>query len=113
MIYTSYFAKMRRMTPEQQANCVSIARFAPKNINIPSYLKVAPSKEILFRYKRDGDQEVYRTSYSWQLDRLNADKIAADLDGKILLCYEKSEDFCHRHILANWLNSHGYKCKEL
>lgn len=23
----------------------------------------------------------------------------------VLLCYEKPEDFCHRHLVADWLNS--------
>ena len=34
-------------------------------------------------------------------------------DNIILLCYEKSGDFCHRHILADWLEENfGYKVKE-
>lgn len=27
-------------------------------------------------------------------------------DGAILLCYEKPEDFCHRRVLAEWLEMH-------
>lgn len=30
-----------------------------------------------------------------------------------LVCYEKSGDFCHRHIVADWLNQAGYDVKEL
>ena len=29
-----------------------------------------------------------------------------------LLCYEKPDDFCHRHLVADWLNKNGYKCEE-
>lgn len=29
-----------------------------------------------------------------------------------LVCYEKPCDFCHRHLVADWLNEHGFKCKE-
>lgn len=29
-----------------------------------------------------------------------------------LVCYEKPEDFCHRHIVAKWLRAGGYDCKE-
>ena len=35
------------------------------------------------------------------------------LDNKILLCYERPEDFCHRHIIANWFKAYGHECKEL
>ena len=113
MIQTSYFAKMRKMTPEQKAACVSVARFTPKGINIPGYDPVMPSKSILLRYKEDEDVDAYAVNYEGQLSRLDVDKVAADLDGKILLCYEKSSDFCHRHLLASWLNRYGYYCKEL
>lgn len=47
MIYTSYFAKIRKMSPEQRAQCVSIARWTPKRVDIPGYVDVAPAKEIL------------------------------------------------------------------
>ena len=31
----------------------------------------------------------------------------------VLLCYEKPGDFCHRHILANWLEENfGFKVEE-
>ena len=29
------------------------------------------------------------------------------LDRLTLLCYEKPSDFCHRHLVANWLRQHG------
>ena len=28
-------------------------------------------------------------------------------------CYEKPSDFCHRHLVADWLNKNGVECKEL
>lgn len=31
----------------------------------------------------------------------------------LLCCYEKPEDFCHRHILAEWFTFNGYNCEEL
>lgn len=30
----------------------------------------------------------------------------------VLICYEKPEDFCHRHLVANWLTEYGCKCEE-
>jgi uncharacterized protein (DUF488 family) len=29
-----------------------------------------------------------------------------------LVCYEKPTDFCHRHLVADWLKEHGYECEE-
>ena len=29
-----------------------------------------------------------------------------------LVCYEKPSDFCHRHLVADWLNKNGFECKE-
>lgn len=29
-----------------------------------------------------------------------------------LICYEKPSDFCHRHLVAEWLNQNGYRCEE-
>ena len=113
MIYTSYFAAMRKMTSEQQEKCISIARYMPKRIDMLQYLKVAPKDQILWKYKKDKDEGAYSAAYRQQLDGLDAHEVAADLQNKILLCYEKPSDFCHRHILAAWLRKNGYKCEEL
>lgn len=29
-----------------------------------------------------------------------------------LICYEKPSDFCHRHLVADWLNKNGIPCEE-
>lgn len=113
MIYTSYFANMRKMTDEQKARCISIARFTPKGVNIPINTMLAPGFEILKAYKEDGDTEKFAAAYREYLAGLNVDAIARNMQDRILVCYEKSEDFCHRHVLADWFNSHGYRCEEL
>ena len=44
------------------------------------------------------------------------DKELLDIENKevVLLCYEKGEDFCHRHILSKYLESkHNIKIDEL
>ena len=52
MIYTSYFAAMRRMTNEQKSRCVCIALWPPKGVSIPTYSNLAPTRKILLGYKR-------------------------------------------------------------
>jgi hypothetical protein len=60
------------------------------------------------------------------LDTLNPDQVYQDLmkfcekshmnpeeTDIILLCYEKPNEFCHRHLVANWLSENGYECREL
>ena len=113
MIYTSYFAKMRKMTPEQQAKCMSIARFTPKGVNIPINTMLAPKWDILKKYKEDNDMNAFARAYKEQLTALDPAKVAKTMDDRILVCHEKIGDFCHRHILARWLRDNGYECEEL
>ena len=116
MIYVSYFAKMSRMPIDMRKNCVSIALWTPKGVNIPTYGKLAPSKSILLEYKNSKDEQkkkIYVHRYCQEvLKNLCCDEVAADLDGKVLCCYEKNGDFCHRYIVARWLLKHGYEVKE-
>lgn len=30
-----------------------------------------------------------------------------------MICFEKPTDFCHRHLVAKWLQFYGYEVKEL
>ena len=41
--------------------------------------------------------------YKHVLSKLNPEKVYSELDNSILLCYEDNSDFCHRHIVASWL----------
>jgi uncharacterized protein (DUF488 family) len=40
--------------------------------------------------------------YKQVLSKLNPEKVYEELDHSILLCYEDSDEFCHRHIVAAW-----------
>ena len=114
MIYTSYFAAMRKMTDEQKARCVSIARFTPKGVNVPKYKALFPLTGMLNALKEGSISEEYFTKYYLkQLYKLDVDNVFRGLNDKILCCYEKPGDFCHRHILTEWLRNHGYECEEL
>ena len=110
MIYTGYFAKMDKYPTELER--VSIARFTPKGINIRKYEKLMPSQNILTFYKNTGNESDYRDAYNAMLMRIDVDKVADDLENCILLCYEKPESFCHRHLVSAWFTKHGIECKE-
>lgn len=112
MIYTSYFAMTRKIKDKDKL--LSIALWTPKNMHIQCIPYLSPTKEILLRYKEDQDKEAYTRAYREKiLDVLNVDRVAKYLQGRILLCYERLESFCHRHIVAQWLNENGYECEEL
>lgn len=41
--------------------------------------------------------------YQQVLSKLDPEDIYRKLDNSILLCYEANTEFCHRHIVAEWL----------
>lgn len=82
-----------------------------KNYQGDAYIKLAPKYswwkewEELSKYMDFHDSVVFYMEkyYETVLANLEPLEVFNDLDGKILLCYEESEYFCHRHIVAAWL----------
>ena len=116
MIYTSYFAKLKSLPSDIIP--VSIAAKTPDWYNGLIYKALAPSYDILMKYKKDNDELSYTHEYAKQLYALNPARVVAELakmtSGKdiCLLCYEKPSNFCHRKIVATWLSRYGYDCEE-
>jgi uncharacterized protein YeaO (DUF488 family) len=110
-IATSYFAVVDRLPPEYLP--VGICATPPKGWRRPNYSKLAPPWPIVSKYKQDHDEKAYEEAYNEQVlakttiaDTVEDLKKMLDLTGKTgiaLLCYEKSEDFCHRRLVAKWL----------
>ena len=108
-IYTSYFGNYKNF-PEGSL-VIGVVRHPP-NESVLNFEQLAPSVELLRQYKnKQIDEFVFKIVYLTELaDRgLNSKAIkevlldvAKDKD-VILCCYEKPEDYCHRHILAKWL----------
>lgn len=107
-VYTSYFANWRKFPIGCEA--VGITRFMPPYWKHPNWENLAPSKELLRQY-RDGniDEFIFRIKY---FDELKQRKITPKMvvnelkkfnKDIVLCCYEKPGDFCHRHLLAEWL----------
>jgi uncharacterized protein YeaO (DUF488 family) len=117
VIYTSYFAKIRAL-PDNIVP-ISIALKPPAGYNGLQYNALAPSPSILYNWKQDHNENEYAIRYREEiLSRLTPKQVIADLNelanGKdiALICYEKPSDFCHRHLVAEWLTSNGFCCKE-
>ena len=109
-IYTSYFGAKISKDIEK----IAIVRYLPRWFNGINYQTLAPSKEIF----RMNDEKRFTEIFSKHLCSLNAAKIVNELrllsGGKdiALLCYEKPGDFCHRHLVANWLKNNGFNVVE-
>ncbi len=113
MIHTSYFAHLKQL-PKDLGVPVSIARGAPKGFTGHTHISLAPSKELLYKYKEGIiTSEIYTEDYNRYLNLLNLKFVASLLQGEILCCWERPEKFCHRHLVREWLNKNGVECKEV
>ena len=128
MIYTSYFAKIRNFP--NNIIPISIARFQPKWLdkNIIICNELAPSIKCLTDYKETNNQGKYIKNYTEDiLSKYKSEDIIKLLESKTkikdvvnnpnihiaLCCYEKPTDFCHRHLLADFLEKENIMVKEL
>ncbi len=95
---TSYFAKYKN------ADGISIAIKSAPGFVGASYPDLFPKWSFLSQYFKDGDEVAYTKAYYGEvLNNLDPFKVWSDLKDKTLLCWEKSGSFCHRRIVAEWL----------
>ena len=118
-IYTSSFPRNAR-NPNSIAICRTISRWVREDLgfNGPHLKTLAPSSTLVFHDRKEqkiSDDE-YRRRYLQELKRQNLtpESIIDTLpDGAILLCYEPPGKFCHRRILAEWIeNEIGFEIPE-
>ena len=121
MIYTSYFGKLNSL-PDNVVP-ISICGKVPDWYNGLEYKKLAPKWSFFKEWKENHDNNYYIKCFNEQvLDKLNVLDTIMELseltrfenryNDICLICYEKPEDFCHRHLVADWLNRNGFTCKE-
>ena len=131
MIYTSYFAQMRNF-PKNYIP-VAICGGVPEWYTGKWYRKPAPKLGFFQEWKRNHDNAYYIEHYNAEvLNQLNFVDVLNDLQllvpeeiratmqepiwtspdvHLVLLCYEKPEDFCHRHLFARWIMYNGADIK--
>lgn len=128
-IKTSYFAKFSRLTDNEKEKYfpIVISTIVPYWYkDYKEHHKWISPKDILPRYKRgEINKEQYIEEYLEFLKQLEKEcnldiyEWYLTIEKKenkevVLLCYEKGEDFCHRHILSKYLeNKHNIKIDEL
>ena len=95
MIQTSYYQKSGSLP-----NAVGISQGVPKWYIGALYKKLAPPWEIV---KIENEATFRRLYHEMVLSKLNPVHVADDLEGKVLLCWELPGQFCHRRLVAEWL----------
>ena len=111
-IYTSYFAQLRKIPADIVP--ISISLYSPKGYAGAEYKKLAPTRSILNEWKREQNEQKYTMAFLKMLNAYSPKFIYEELynisGGKdcVLLCYEKTGCFCHRHIVAQWLRDAQY-----
>lgn len=107
-VYTSYFANSKKLA-QAGIKVIGVALYPPRWFNGVSIRDVAPTPSILFAKSQTHEQ--YTERYINEvLSILNPQQFMAYLRSLsqghdvALCCYEKPGDFCHRHILAEWLS---------
>lgn len=114
MIYVSYYGNHRKFP--QDFKTVSISRFIPKYMKVDKHaIELAPSQKLLNDYKAGSINNAAYTEIFTKdvINQLNPKEIFEKYDNCVLLCYEKTGDFCHRTLVQKWLNEAGFECKEL
>ena len=117
-IYTSYFANLKNLEKDDIVP-IGICCYPPKWFKGPNLRAIAPSPDILEKCKSSHAEyeKRYRTEVLSLFKDANIllERISFISAGKdaALCCYEKPSDFCHRHILAKWLEEQtGIKVEE-
>lgn len=120
-IYTSYFAREKQLL-DRHILPIAICAKVPDWYKGIVYQSLAPSYDCLMQYKKDYDEQAYKQRYYREvISRLKLDNVLAVLsynaqkngyDEIALLCYEKPDSFCHRHLVAQWFDLAGIECKE-
>lgn len=101
----------------KSGNLVSISLDKGKSAGFQgnSYIALAPKKDFFRTWKdnkallSEDENNLYymKEFYNRVLSNLDPKKVLEDLNGfgdnVVILCYENSSDFCHRHLVAAWL----------
>ena len=104
MIYTGNYFKLSKFRGIK----VQISNSKPNSIQVDYVFKdLIPAWSLVDSFKKGKiTEEEFELSYLKQLNKLDKEKVYHKLfqlnDDVILLCWCRG--FCHRHILAKWLN---------
>ena len=104
MIYTSNYA-----TQGTNPKAVSISRKPPPWYTGEHFPELAPTWDMITAVKLGNIDELEYTKLYLQLlkqNKIDPNIVTQFPEGTMLLCYESPKDFCHRHVLASWVEKH-------
>lgn len=135
MIYTSYFDNIEKL-PDNIIP-ISICGKAPDWYKGLQYRKLAPKLKFFNEWLKNKDNTFYIEHFNTEvLNNLNQYEVINDLYNKLdtkskeiigvtnctpwnnnniniaLICYEKPNEFCHRHLVAEWFKQYNIDVKE-
>lgn len=107
-IYTTYFTNLKNLPKDVVP--ISICGKAPQGYHGLEYKKLAPKWWFFQIWKENHDNAFYVKHFTEEtLNPLNAFDVVTELfrmaeSEKIaLVCYEIPGAFCHRHLVAEWI----------
>ena len=99
---TSNFSKICSKQDGFGSRSVSIALRSPQWYRGRTYPALAPRREMLKM-----DEVTYREEYQKILDNRDPRRVYEALgENSILICWEAPGKFCHRRLVAEWLEEH-------
>lgn len=81
---------------------VAISRGVPKWFKGDKLMELCPSWALIKNTKLS-EQEWVEEYHKEVLCNLDPHGIAEKVEGKVLLCWEKPGEFCHRRVVAEWI----------
>lgn len=136
MIYTTYFANLKNLDHETSCS-IAICGKSPDGYKGLEYKKLAPKWWFFKQWKENHDNDFYIENFNKEvLSVTSPQKVMTDIRNIIafvygvdmvdyserwwenvpydiyLVCYEKPNDFCHRHLVADWFTANGIEVKE-
>ena len=72
-------------------------------------------RDNIGKISEDENNRYYIEQYYKQiLSKINIEELLKDEQNPILLCYEKGQEFCHRHIVAEYIEiKYGIKVRDI
>lgn len=115
MIFTGFYANIP-LYLKHNLTLISISGRCPEGFTGLWWKFFAPTWDIFNSWKKGYLTNVQYTNrfYEEVLKKLDVYMVKEKLnmvDNPILLCYEK-EGFCHRYIVADWLNYYNFEVEE-
>ena len=117
VVYTTNFARVKNLPA---GVCpVSICGKPPFPWNGLRYPKLMPKKGFFMEWKKNGDNDFYVRHFNDEvLSAVTQDGVVSELveltksRSIALCCLENPADFCHRHLVSEWLREAGYVSHE-